>query len=535
MPSFCGEFIKRKSDDQDVTDVKYISTKNAVIDLGTDLNEWFVENVKSQILNKLSEFQERDSGFALQKILYLEININKFEVGNGSSYIELPPEIKRKNACINIQNNDEACFYWSVVCACFPVHRKQHLPTSYPYYKGVLRTENCPTPMGLNQIHIFEKFNEISVNVYVLELIQNNSKSFYSVLPAHLTKEKREKHVNLLLIQNKYYPKINDFDPEPTTAEDHKYEKEEEIKYHNCYIKNLSRLVSRQLSKHNGKKYICDRCLNYFSSETLLKDHERLCVSLNDYKVSFPKYDYVEFRNHIYKQTAPFVIYADFESQLKDVNLVISDKTRKYQKHEAYSAAYYFKCSYDDSLFFFESYRGPDCMDWFVRQISYLSKFVQSKFIDIAPMEGSITFSQVSTHCHICEEPFSPKDVIVCVHDHFTGKFRNFAHQACNLNFRKLLIVPVVFQNLSGYNAHFILRALGNKGSLSLVPVNKEKYISFTYYEPVYKLKFRFIDSFRFLGASLDNLVNSVDKNELYILKKEFSHLQDESKLNLWS
>ncbi|XP_060528400.1 uncharacterized protein LOC132703267 [Cylas formicarius] len=348
--TFCGEFIKRKSDDQDVTDVKYISTKNAVIDLGTDLNEWFVENVKIQILNKLSEFQERDSGFALQKILYLEININKFEVGNGSSYIELPPEIKRKNACINIQNNDEACFYWSVVCACFPVHLKQHLPTSYPYYKGVLRTENCPTPMGLNQIHIFEKFNEISVNVYVLELIQNNSKSFYSVLPVRLTKEKREKHVNLLLIQNKYYPKINDFDPEPTTAEDHKYEKEEEIKYHYCYIKILSRLVSRQLSRHNGKKYICDRCLNYFSSETLLKDHERLCVSLNDYKVSFPKYDYVEFRNHIYKQTTPFVIYADFESQLKDVNLVISDKTRKYQKHEAYSAAYYFKCSYDDSL-----------------------------------------------------------------------------------------------------------------------------------------------------------------------------------------
>jgi hypothetical protein len=30
---------------------------------------------------------------------------------------------------------------------------------------------------------------------------------------------------------------------------------------HFAWIKNLSRLVSSQLSKHDHKKYICDRCV----------------------------------------------------------------------------------------------------------------------------------------------------------------------------------------------------------------------------------------------------------------------------------
>jgi hypothetical protein len=113
--TFCGEFI-RASNDRDVLDVKYFNTKNAIIDLGTDIREWFLNHVQDEILNKLSEFQERDSGFALRRIIYLEVNINKMEIGNGSSYIELPREISNKKACINIKNNDQACFYWSVVC-----------------------------------------------------------------------------------------------------------------------------------------------------------------------------------------------------------------------------------------------------------------------------------------------------------------------------------------------------------------------------------------------------------------------------------
>ena len=112
--TFCGEFIK-KSADADVVDLKYFNTKNANIDVSTDLHKWFLEHVEDMILNKLSEFQERDSGFALQSIISLEININKLEMGNGTSNIRLPEQIHKKHACINVQNDDQACFYWSIL------------------------------------------------------------------------------------------------------------------------------------------------------------------------------------------------------------------------------------------------------------------------------------------------------------------------------------------------------------------------------------------------------------------------------------
>ena len=189
---FCGEFVK-KTGDKEITDLKYFNTKNAIIDVGTDLQTWFSENVCDKLLNKLSEFQERDSGYALQRIINLEININKLEIGNGSSYIKLPDFISKKHACINVKNNDQACFYWAIVSALFPSKKHQELPSTYPYYKSVLNTQNLQLPMPLHEISKFEKNNDISVNVYALKF---GSKSTCMVVPARLTKEKRLKHVN---------------------------------------------------------------------------------------------------------------------------------------------------------------------------------------------------------------------------------------------------------------------------------------------------------------------------------------------------
>ena len=37
--------------------------------------------------------------------------------------------------------------------------------------------------------------------------------------------------------------------------------------------------------------------------------------------------------------------------------------------------------------------------------------------------------------CHICETLFLKNVKVVRDHDHFTGLFRGFAHNECNLNF----------------------------------------------------------------------------------------------------
>jgi len=109
--------------------------------------------------------------------------------------------------------------------------------------------------------------------------------------------------------------------------------------------------IIKQINKHRCKKFVCDRCLNYFNSNDKLKNHTTLCEQKNFGQITFPPYDYEEFKNYCYKQTTPFVIYADFESILERKN----DEVH-YQKHTAFSVGYYFKCDYDDTLSFYKTY-----------------------------------------------------------------------------------------------------------------------------------------------------------------------------------
>ncbi|KAJ8974519.1 hypothetical protein NQ317_000322 [Molorchus minor] len=503
---FCGEFV-RKSGETEIIEKKYFNTKNQIIDEGVDLNQWFQTNIKDCIFNALSEFSDSGSGWALQTILSLEININKYEVGNGaSSYIKLPEQIAKKQACINVKNKDEACFGWSIVSALYPVDAHSDRIYSYPHYADVLNVEGIEFPMTLPQITKFEKNNYISINVFGLEM---DLKSKFSVVPVRLTKQKFEKHVNLLIIQNEYFPKINEFNPIPEDDE-----QEVEIKYHYCYIKDLSRLLNK------------------------LNEHTEYCEKLNDCKVEFSREPYVQFKNFVYKEKVPFIMYADFESLLEPLNDVeISDselatKTSRYQKHNAYSAGYYFKCNYNNSWSSYSSNRGSNCMSWFADELTTIAKFVSSKLKHVEDMNVEVFLKDATKSCHICELDFKQSDKIVRDHCHLTGDFRGFAHNQCNLNYKNSFVIPVVFHNLGGYDAHFIIKELAQRSRVTLLPINKEKYISFTVYDNDTNIKFRFIDSIRFMGCSLDQLASTLVDENFKDLKQEFSDL-DDGKLKL--
>lgn len=235
---FNGEFVTG-----DQRSRKSVSTKNSEIFCTTDLEEWYELQIVEPILTSLEEFQERDSGWALSRILNLTVGINKYNPLHAGCQIRVPREIALKKATINVYSKDNACFAWSVIAALYPATAHNNRESSYPQYTTILKFEDIEFPMSLNQITRFEKLNDISINVYGFEGIfekKKRAKSF-TFFPLRLTSQKRNRHVNLLYIQDQ----------------------DDSSEGHYVWIKNLSRLVSAQLTKNTHAKFICDRYVQH--------------------------------------------------------------------------------------------------------------------------------------------------------------------------------------------------------------------------------------------------------------------------------
>ena len=129
--------------------------------------------------------------------------------------------------------------------------------------------------------------------------------------------------------------------------------------------------------------------------------------------------------------------------------------------------------------------------------------------------------------CHVCRKLFTKDDKKVKDNCHFTGKYRGPAHNKCKMNYKITKSIPIVFYNLSSYDGHFIIKELANEfdGGLECLGENTENCISFSVkinkkitnkdedgnkkiVNIPYRLKL--IDSYRFMAASLSELVNNL-------------------------
>ena len=88
---------------------------------GTHINHEIqdVEVIMKEMINKILEnlraYQENGSAWYFKEVISLEIHLVENKPMNGGTYIPLPKFIQNKNAIINIQNEDDKCFLWSIL------------------------------------------------------------------------------------------------------------------------------------------------------------------------------------------------------------------------------------------------------------------------------------------------------------------------------------------------------------------------------------------------------------------------------------
>lgn len=478
----------------------------------------------------------------------MTINVNKFVMFTGASYIPLPKKLARKNLVVNVKNNDEKCFLWSILAALHPRKTNVTNVEKYKKYEHELNTDGITFPMALCDIQKFEEINEnISVNVYAIEEEYNfeTKKAEQIIVPVRLTESVKAKHIHLLILHRLNDENDEDGEPESSTLECliNNYK----AKFHYCWVSNLCGLIQAQVSKTNrNKKYICDRCLHYFHSNEKLLNHLTFCKSLNDCKVTLPSDEnkWIAFKNYNYKLPAPFIVYADIESLLIDKSDSENLPKGAYEQHVPFSVAYYFKSRCPKLISYYKAYTSEvDCMEWFANELLVIAKDIWKAFHETLPMKLSKREKRAfkkATICHICEQPFdlNESEVKVRDHDHYTGAFRGAAHNKCNLKYQEMKLLTVVFHNLS-YDQHLLLEKLASEfeGRVDIIPKNGENYLSFTKVVPKCELtdngddgddgndddddeenyrenlRIRFIDSYKFLPSSLAKIADTMPKN----------------------
>ena len=83
-----------------------------------------------------------------------------------------------------------------------------HRVASYRQYEEEfqLKFTGLEFPIQLNDIPKFEKLNNVSINLYVLE--KEKKGRDYEIYPIHLTSNRKDesRHIRLLLLQKKFIP-----------------------------------------------------------------------------------------------------------------------------------------------------------------------------------------------------------------------------------------------------------------------------------------------------------------------------------------
>ena len=225
-----------------------------------------LEKSFQEILYLVDSWINEGSCWIVESMESQNINISTYRSLSGSSYVELPGELRSsKKVGIIIKNKDQKCFFWGHVRHINPV--KIHPEKIRKVDKKLVRHITNPEkimqedkefisdldydgikfPVQGKDFSKIEKMNNICINVFGYE----DGMTF----PIYVSDQKLKNSMDFLL--------VTDGD-----------------KSHSVYIKDFYSFMFHK-TKNKNKKYFCKSCLQCFSRENVLTKHKEDCLSIN--------------------------------------------------------------------------------------------------------------------------------------------------------------------------------------------------------------------------------------------------------------
>ena len=204
-------------------------------------------NIQWEVEARKQTLEMKESGWTFQK--FISMTKSFYNTGNmdGSSYVKIP---LRSSAILNIKNNDNYCFLWSILAYLHPCENNSNIVSGYREYFNELNIEGFDFSNGFkcSDVHRFEKLNNLSINIYELGFDQNK----YKLIPIEISKNESDKVIDLLIYKNHY-----------------------------VLIKKLNVFIGKQ-----DCRYVCRKCLNSYTNNSMIAKHKKLCKENQQLKTS---------------------------------------------------------------------------------------------------------------------------------------------------------------------------------------------------------------------------------------------------------
>ena len=445
-----------------------------------------------------NEIENRDmegSGWNVQGINHLKIYFHKTNPINGRTYIEFPI---RTNAILNIQNNDSYCFLWSILASIHPVNKDPQRVSKYITYKNELNIADIDFSNGMRitDIDKFERLNnQLSINVFEYSEDEDND---YKLVPLYISKNiENRRIIDLILYKNHY-----------------------------ILLKKLHVFIG----KHDNI-YVCRNCLCSYSVQSELITHKKLCGNKNKSVYIPSKETHVKWNKYYQKMPIYSIIIADFEARNEPIINQDNDtaKTIDVCKQIPTCNGFYVINKIKNlpiEMDYYKSTLGNNNVEWFLNKINNI-EFQMSEFFK-QNLKPKITIKTEKSFlkakfCWLCDINFVNISEKIRHYCKMTGRYLGAAHQSCidyvnKVNLHKF--IPVLYHNFSKYDCHMFFNELINSkvdtNNISVIPRTNEEYMSVNY------RCIKFLDSIRFLTASLEKLTESLKDKDYIHLKKHF-------------
>jgi len=517
----------------------YFHTPSQIVSEG---HYFDLDSILSSLNAQVDTFNSRGSGYILERVTRFVLSICRYRPLHGSSYIKTPHFLIGKRCIVNVVNEDNMCFKWSVLSALHEPNANKERVSHYLKYTDSLNFQNIQFPMKVKDVSKFENLNPtLAINILSFE---EDTKGFIiEYLSPH---RERQHHINLLIISE--YDEANG-----------------STRWHYAWVRNLSALVCHRTKCKSGV-HVCNSCLNPFSSKRVLEQHIPYCLRHAPQQVVYPDPKdandcTMKFRSPQKQHKMPFYLVCDLEAFLTPIHEEDDDSGDMEDKgthpiEEHHVSGY---CCYRVTDFVqYQTpplvYSGADVMNHFFEHVIRESEEINTIIRENKPMTPLSQQKQAeyrkATVCGNCGKGFTHQNYKVRHHCHISGEFLFPACNACNLSLKATkckgtkrhyktekedaathymnnYFLPVVFHNLMGYDGHLILKKFAKKyverrgkndkvtyEDVRVIPINGEKYLQFQIGN------LRFLDSFQFVSASLDNLVSLLLKSG----KENFHH-----------